>query len=206
MGSRYVVVKKPEEDLSENGILPDPNNLEHWKVKARCLQGHLDPDLDTKVKEGQLQSPTLSQIGRTILFQLLASNKWLLQLGDVKGAFLEAGPLPSCYRPLFARLPAGGIPGVDSDSLIEVLGNVYGQNDAPAAWYKVFNEEVLTAGFERSKYDSCLYYLRDGHRLTGVLGAHVDDTVTGGEGSKYQTTIQCLKNRFPYRKWRIQAG
>ena len=207
MGSRYVIVKKPQEDLSENGVLPDPNNLEHWKIKARwCLQGHLDPDLDTKVKEGQLQSPTLSQIGRTILFQLLASNKWLLQLGDVKGAFLEAGPLPTCYRPLFTRLPAGGIPGVHPDSLIEVLGNVYGQNDAPAAWYKVFNEEVLAAGFERSKYDSCLYYLRDGHRLVGILGAHVDDTVTGGKGNKYETAIQRLKNRFPYRKWRIQAG
>eukprot|EP00435_Cladocopium_sp_Y103_P048189 s837_g14.t1 len=127
MGSRYVIVKKPVEDLIENGIQPDPNDLAQWHVKARwCLQGHLDPDLDKKVQQGQLQSPTLSQIGRTILFQLLVSHHWLLQLGDVKGAFLEAGPLPKCYRPLYARLPAGGIPGVDSESLIEVLGNVYG--------------------------------------------------------------------------------
>ena len=207
MGSRYVVVKKPEEELIENGKQPDPANLEHWKVKARwCLQGHLDPDLHTKVREGQLQSPTLSQIGRTILFQLLASHKWLLQLGDVKGAFLEAGPLPACYKPLFARIPAGGIPGIDKDCLIEVLGNVYGQNDAPAAWYKVFNDEVIAAGFERSKYDSCLYWMREGGRLTGVLGAHVDDTVTGGEGSRYDDAIKRLRARFPYRKWRVQEG
>ena len=207
MGSRYVVVKKPEEELIENGKQPDPANLEHWKVKARwCLQGHLDPDLHTKVREGQLQSPTLSQIGRTILFQLLASHKWLLQLGDVKGAFLEAGPLPACYKPLFARIPAGGIPGIDKDCLIEVLGNVYGQNDAPAAWYKVFNDEVVAAGFERSKYDSCLYWMREGGRLTGVLGAHVDDTVTGGEGSRYNDAIKRLRARFPYRKWRVREG
>eukprot|EP00435_Cladocopium_sp_Y103_P071090 s130_g36.t1 len=204
MGSRYVVVKKPEEDIIENGIQPDPSNLAHWKVKARwCLQGHLDPDLDKKVQQGQLQSPTLSQIGRTILFQLIASNHWLLQLGDVKGAFLEAGPLPQCYRPLYARLPAGGIPGIDEEALIEVLGNVYGQNDAPAAWYKVFNQEVLAAGFERSKYDCCLYYMREGGQLTGILGAHVDDTVTGGQGDRY---LEAIKRLIPYRKWRTQEG
>jgi hypothetical protein len=41
MGSRFVLVKKPEEELVENGKAADPNNLSHWRVKARwCLQGH----------------------------------------------------------------------------------------------------------------------------------------------------------------------
>ena len=94
MGSRFVIVKKPEEDLVETGQAVDPNNLNHWKVKARwCLQGHLDPDLSAKATAGQLQSPTLSQMGRTVLFQLMSSHRWQLQLGDVKGAFLEAGTL-----------------------------------------------------------------------------------------------------------------
>ena len=74
MGSRFVIVKKPEEDLIENGQAVDPNNLAHGKVKARwCLQGHLDPDLSAKASAGQLQSPTLSQMGRTVLFQLMAT-------------------------------------------------------------------------------------------------------------------------------------
>eukprot|EP00435_Cladocopium_sp_Y103_P006224 s2324_g2.t1 len=106
MGSRFVIVKKPEEEIVENGGIPDPANIDHWRVKARwCLQGHLDPDLSDKARSGQLQSPTLSQMGRTVMFQLMASHQWLLQLGDVKGAFLEAGPIPECYRPLFANLP-----------------------------------------------------------------------------------------------------
>eukprot|EP00435_Cladocopium_sp_Y103_P032019 s3508_g8.t1 len=152
MGSRFVIVKKPEEEIIENGGKVDPNVLEHWKIKSRwCLQGHLDPDLAEKASAGQLQSPTLSQMGRTVMFQLMASHKWQLQLGDIKGAFLEAGPLPACYRPLYASLPNGGIPGIDPECLIEILGNVYGQNDAPAAWYRVFNDEVLKSGFERSK-------------------------------------------------------
>ena len=124
MGSRFVIVKKAMEDVIENGIIPDPNNAEHWKVKARfCLQGHLDPDLSQKASQGMLQSPTFSQIGRTVLFQMMSSHRWQLQLGDVQGAFLEAGPIPQQYRPLYTWVPPGGIPGAEDFQLIEVLGN-----------------------------------------------------------------------------------
>ena len=47
--------------------------------------------------------------------------------------------LPFCHRAEF--------PEWTPECLLEILGNVYGQNDAPAAWYKVFNDEVLKAGF-----------------------------------------------------------
>ena len=175
MGSRFVITKKALEDLVENGLSADPLKPDHWKVKARwCLQGHLDPDLSSKAQAGMLQSPTLSQMGRMVLFQMLASHRWTLQLGDIKGAFLEAGPLNPRYRPLYAWLPAGGLPGADSAQLVEVLGNAYGQHDAPASWYKVFDDEVLTTGFCRSKYDPCLYYMRDtSGKLCGVLGSMI---------------------------------
>jgi hypothetical protein len=39
-----------------------------------------------------------------------------------------------------------------------------------------------------------------------VLGAHVDDTATGGSGSKYQQALAYLRQRFPYRKWRLSEG
>ena len=97
MGSRYVMTIKQEEDAPA-------------RVKGRwCLQGHLDPDLSKKVKAGDLQSPTLSQVGRSVLFQTIASHRWQLRLGDIKGAFLAAGELPPQYRPLYATLPQGGI-------------------------------------------------------------------------------------------------
>ena len=208
MGSRFVITKKVMEDIAEYGITPDPHNPEHWKVKARwCLQGHLDPDLTCKASTGMLQSPTLSQMSRMTLFQLLASHGWTLQLGDIKGAFLEAGALDQKYRPLYAWIPVGGLPGASQEQLVEILGNVYGQNDAPAAWYKVFDQEVLKAGFTRSHYDPCLYYLRDSkNQLCGLLGAHVDDTVTGGSGQAYDDALKYLRHRFPYRKWRVGEG
>ena len=64
-----------------------------------------------------------------VLFQLLRGNKWHLQLGDIKGAFLEAGLwMLGTNLCLQGCQPAGGIPGATADQLVEVIGNVYGQN------------------------------------------------------------------------------
>ena len=105
-------------------------------------------------------------------------------LGDIKGAFLEAGPLQSKYPPLFARHPVGGIPGVSENAIIEVVGNFYGANDAPLNRYQIFHQGVAELGFERSQFDTCLYFLdkNSNNELCAVLGAHVDDTTLGGTG------------------------
>ena len=42
--------------------------------------------------------------------------------------------------------------------------------------------------------------------MCGVLGAHVDDTMTGGKGPVYEAAVARLKKRFPYRKWRVGNG
>ncbi|CAE7038139.1 RE2 [Symbiodinium sp. CCMP2592] len=194
MGSRFVCTWKQEEDAPR-------------RMKARwCLQGHLDPDLQAKALAGDLQSPTLSQVGRSMLFQILASKRWTLRLGDIKGAFLSSGALPQEYKPLYASLPPGGIPGVPPGSLIEVLGRVYGLNDAPSAWQRTLDRALQEAGFERSRLDPCLYYLRHAGQLVGIYGVHVDDCATGGFGDKYERALEMLKGRFEFRKWRLGDG
>ena len=74
MGSRFVITNKVDEDGE--------------RVKARlCLQGHLDPDFHQKIASGDCHSPTLSGLGRALLLQLLVSNHWVMNLGDIKGRF-----------------------------------------------------------------------------------------------------------------------
>ena len=195
IGSRFVITNKCDEDGE--------------RIKARwCLQGHHDPDFDAKIRSGECHSPTLSQLSRSLLLQVLVSRKWTMHLGDIKGAFLEAGPIPDKYRPLFAHQPPGGIPGLDPNDVVEILGNLYGANDAPSQWYREFDAQARAAGFTKSMFDPCLYYFRDSSSsaVSGVLGAHVDDTITGGEGEQYQAAIAKLRARFPYRKWRTGTG
>lgn len=35
-----------------------------------------------------------------------------------------------------------------------------------------------------------------------ILGAHVDNTITGGHGAAYHPAVQKLRTRVPFRKWR----
>ena len=205
IGSRFVLTPKP---INE-GESVDMQNPESFTVKGRwCLQGHLDPDLQQKAEEGKLQSPTLNQMSRMLLMQIISSHGWDLQLGDIKSAFLEAGPLEEKYRPLYAHQPPGGIPNVPSDAVIEVLGNIYGQNDAPASWFSTFCQSAKDGGWRQSAFDSCLFTLRakDTNHLIGIMGVHVDDTALGGEGPEFQEAVQKLRERFPYRKWRVNSG
>ena len=76
--------------------------------------------MDRNAQDGMLQSPTLSQHSLVLLMQILVSHRWTLDLGDIKGAFMEAGPLDPRYRLLFAHVPSGGIPGVPPDAVLEV--------------------------------------------------------------------------------------
>lgn len=139
--------------------------------------------------------------------QTIASQEWTLQLGDVKGAFLESGPLDERYRPLFAHHPPGGIPGLSADALIEICGNIYGANDAPSAWHRTFDEALRAEKWKPSCFDSCLYTLRDdSNELIGILGIHVDDCALGGSGKAFTESIDALRRRFPFRKWRVSSG
>ena len=195
IGSRFVVINKQDEDGA--------------RIKSRwCLQGHLDPDFHDKITSGACHSPTMHPLSRALLLQVIVSRQWVLQLGDVKGAFLEAGPIAKKYRPLYASQPPGGVPGLDPNDVIEVLGNVYGSNDAPMNWWGTFDEAARASSFRRSQFDSCLYFLHDPKTgdLCGILGSHVDDTIKAGEGPLYEDAIAKLKHRFPYRKWRRGNG
>ena len=77
MTGRFVIIEKHDDGDS--------------KIKSRwCLRGHHDPDLFTKVLAGKCHSPTLSQFGRSLILQMIVSNRWKMHLGDIKVAFLEA--------------------------------------------------------------------------------------------------------------------
>ena len=86
------------------------------------------------------------------------------------------------------------------------MGHVYGLNDAPSAWHRTLDRALLSVGFERSRFDPCVYYMRDGDKLVGIYGVHVDDCATGGTGSKYREALEKLKRTFEFRKWRRGDG
>ena len=69
---------------------------------------------------GATQSPT----GRMLSCQNIVSNGWDLQLGDIRGAVLEADALDRKKGSLHSSLPPG-IPGVLDGAVIPILGNIH---------------------------------------------------------------------------------
>ena len=173
----------------------------------RCLQGYLDPDVMELVGSGSTQSPTVSQLGRMLSCQMIVSNGWNLQLRAVWGAFLEADALDRMQGPLYSSLPPGGTAGVPDGSVILILGNIYGLNDAPQRWWKKFDAVMTSIGFFRSTFDVCVYALKGTvGNLEGIFCVHVDDTNCGGSGSMFSKALTALRHRFPFRKWQFWEG
>jgi hypothetical protein len=59
---------------------------------------HRRPDMLGRDVDLPRMSPTLSQLGRAFTFQLVVSQGWAMCLGDIQGAFLEAGPIQEKHR------------------------------------------------------------------------------------------------------------
>ena len=89
------------------------------------MQGHLHPDVLQKVSSGTCHPNYEPAVEVPPLAVDSLKEVAALCLGDIKGAFLEAGPLKQQFRQLFASQPARGIPGMHRDDVMEVVGYVY---------------------------------------------------------------------------------
>ena len=104
------------------------------KAKARLVvRGYTDPDLTSL----RAESPTLSKVGRHIMLQLCASNKWTPEVGDVNTAFLQ-GEHGEDERNVYAEPDGSTKPlfGLKPDEVLKLTGSVYGLRTAPKAWFQ----------------------------------------------------------------------
>jgi hypothetical protein len=178
-------------------------------VKARwTARGDRDPDLFSLVREGKTQAPTISSNGRFTVLQTISSHHFMMELGDVTGAFLEADAIKREMGKLYMSTPSTHpLPGYHPEQLFEVLKPIYGLNDSPQHWFTKFTKTAKHLQWEQSRMDHCVFFLRDEQRkLVGIMGVHVDDVVVGGRGELYQDVLNKLKQTFPFRKWKQFAG
>jgi hypothetical protein len=108
VGMRTVLTSR----LTEEGV---------EEVKCRMVaQGHKDPDVLDLVRRRLTAAPTVSGLGRWVTFWLISTLKFHLQLGDIRGAFLECDPMVRDAGPLFLSQPKGGIPGLSPGQILKV--------------------------------------------------------------------------------------
>ena len=115
--SEKIIREHPELILDSRYVLTWKRSEGNEEAKARwTLKGYGSPLLKEDFDAGRLTAPTLTQFGKMLVLQTIASFKFDLEIGDTKGAFLEAEPLE---RRVYARQPPGGLPGIEAGVLVE---------------------------------------------------------------------------------------
>ena len=188
--SRWILTWKP----------PEPGE-DKKRAKARLVVlGFQDP----KLVEVMRDAPTLSREGRATVLQTIASCQFPLSSFDIKTAFLrgkadEGNPLAMEPPPELRKMLK-----LRDDEVCQLVGNAYGRVDAPLLFYKELCKQLRQLGFEPHPLEPCVFVLKTGSRLRGILGVHVDDGVCGGD-TYFLQKIEELQKVLPFGSRKHQS-
>uniref|UniRef100_A0ACD5WKD8 Uncharacterized protein n=1 Tax=Avena sativa TaxID=4498 RepID=A0ACD5WKD8_AVESA len=137
-------------------------------------------------------SPVVKHSSIRTFFSIVAMRDLELEQLDVKTAFLH-GELD---EEIYMDQPEGFIVPGKEDFVCKLKKYLYGLKQSPRQWYKRFDSFMISHGFERSKYDSCVYIkFVDGSPIYLLL--YVDDMLIAAKGMKEITTLKAhLSSEF----------
>uniref|UniRef100_A0ACD5VA56 Uncharacterized protein n=1 Tax=Avena sativa TaxID=4498 RepID=A0ACD5VA56_AVESA len=137
-------------------------------------------------------SPVVKHSSIRTFFSIVAMRDLELEQLDVKTAFLH-GELD---EEIYMDQPEGFIVPGKEDFVCKLKKSLYGLKQSPRQWYKRFDSFMISHGFERSKYDSCVYIkFVDGSPIYLLL--YVDDMLIAAKGMKEITTLKAhLSSEF----------
>ena len=186
VGMRWILTWKNREDGSK-------------KAKARAvLLGYQDPAYEHR----STTSPVMTRQTRQMFLQYASWKRWIIQKGDVSGAFLQGREYPDqlhcipCPEILEAMNLAPG-------TVVQLKKACYGLVDAPLEWYRSVDEFLKSLGFERSWSDPCAWYLRKNGVLQGAISGHVDDFLFMGpeHDLEWNKILAAIKSKFKWGDW-----
>lgn len=150
-------------------------------AKARLVVlGFQQPNL-TQV---QAAAPTMSRVSRNMLLCLAANYGYKLRSGDVTSAFLQAKKsLENEDLVVWAPPELAVLYGADPANPVlplKVVKAFYGLVHAPRAWYDEVAGTLAKQGWTKLVSDGCIFILKDGPQVVGMIGVHVDDFLLAG--------------------------
>eukprot|EP00435_Cladocopium_sp_Y103_P067523 s922_g30.t1 len=206
MKSRYVLTEKPidPEDIAkvtqEGLLLPDQSDGP-CKAKARHVMKGFS---ETGAEFLDSTTPQVAKETAFFVLQVLASMRWLIGHLDFTQAFHSGDRI---QRELYAEVPPEGVPGASDRQLLRLLKTCYGLTDGPYAWYQHISRILLELGYEKSRADPCLFFLRGhgGKEVNGIIGLATDDMIHGGDKNHW-TRMDWLKKNYQMGKYTTGNG
>ncbi|GKA92836.1 retrotransposon protein, putative, ty1-copia subclass [Tanacetum coccineum] len=129
-----------------------------------------------------------------VILALTACKDYELEQLDVKTAFLHG----NLEEVIYMRQP----PGYEQGNKVCLLKKSrYGLKQSPRQWYRMFDEYMLSNGFKRSSYNSCVYYRSYAPGEYIYLLLYVDDMLIACKSkAKIGFTKTLLKREFDMKE------
>ncbi len=75
---------------------------------------------------------------------------------------------------------------------------MHGQTDAPRAWFLEAKDRLISCGLKQHPMDPCVFTVRDGAELIGLVSIHEDDMLVTGS-DKFQRVLADIRSRSQFR-------
>ncbi|CAM8934961.1 unnamed protein product [Rhodiola kirilowii] len=168
-------------------LVPKPENAKaiecKWIYKLKEGNSELDPPKfkarlvakGFRQREGidynEIFAPVVKYKTLRFLLALTAVYNWELHQMDVKTTFLHV----DLNETIYMTQPKGYIDRNLPNHCCLLNRSIYGLKQSPRQWNKKFNYCMMSLGFARSNYDTCLYLRRLKHETVSYVLLYVDD-------------------------------
>lgn len=156
-------------------------------LKARLVARGFEED------KSQLRtdSPTCYKESLRFLLCILAAKNWKLQSIDIKSAYLQGHDIS---RDIYLQPPKCA----KTLKLWKLNKTPYGLVDAGRQWYIKVVKVFISLGAKQAKCDRAVFIWKDpvSDNPCGVLVAHVDDFLFGGNNHFHKTILPKIRSTF----------
>lgn len=158
-----------------------PNELMRFKARLVAKGFSQIPGIDYN----DLFSSVVKHSSIRTFFGIVAVHDLELDQLDVKTAFLHG----ELEEEIYMDQPEGFIVPGKEEFVCKLKKSLYGLKQSPRQWYKRFDSFMISRGFSRSQYDSCVYIkFADGSHIYLLL--YVDDMLIAVKSMKVITTLK----------------
>jgi histone deacetylase 1/2 len=137
-------------------------------------------------------SPVIKASTVRIILSIAVHLNWEVRQLDINNAFLNG----HLRETVFMHQPEGFVDPTKPNHICKLSKAIYGLKQVPRAWFDSLKNALLNWGFQNTKSDPSLFFLKGKDHITFLL-IYVDDIIVTGSNNKFlQAFVKQLNDVF----------